>query len=199
MTQSTDLPQMTALTGRQFTTHVSSRHHAMAGAVIALAAAQAAALGEVCMRITRDHLDDPSAQQQADDLIDRVTECKQQLLDLTDTDGSAITAFVALREAGQELAGQDMLCALPVDMGELAFQGASALQAFRPLVIDQVHDDLEMALTLLTGATQACTLLLDSNLRIWPDPTLIAKYEPLRASLEANARQLTPVARLRAP
>ena len=198
MTQSSDLPRMTALTGRQFTTHVSSRHHAMAGAVIALSASQAAALGEVCMRITRDQLVAPTAQEQADALIERVTECRQQLLDLTDTDGSAITAFVALREAGQELAGQDMLCALPVDMGRLAFQGASALQAFRPLVIDQVRDDLEMAMTLLTGATQACALLLDSNLRIWPEPALIVKYEPMRASLVADARQLPPVARLRA-
>lgn len=198
MTESTDTPQMTALTGRQFTAHVSSRHHAMAGATIALSAAQAVALGEACMRITRDHLGDPFARQQAGALIERVTEVKQKLLDLTDTDGSAITAFVALREAGQELAGQDMLCALPVDMGELAFQGASAMQEFRPLVVDQVHDDLEMALTLLTGATKACTLLLDSNLRIWPDPALVARYEPQRARLEAQARQLAPVARLRA-
>ncbi len=197
MTERTENPIVTELTGREFTRHISSRHHAMAGATIALSATQAAALGEACLRITRDQLTEAALRQRADALISELADCRQRLLDLADKDGSAITAFAALREVGQELEGQDMLCAMPAEMGDLTFRAANALQAFRPLVIDQVHDDLEMALCLLTGATQSCALLLDSNLRIWPDPRLVERYEPQRAAIEANWRQLTPVARLR--
>ena len=44
---------------------------------------------------------------------------------------------------------------------------------------------------------KAAMLLLDSNLRIWPDPDLLAKFEPVRASLEQEIKKLSPVDRLR--
>ncbi len=40
------------MTDNQFITHVSSQKHAMAGAVIAISAAQAAALGLACVSIS---------------------------------------------------------------------------------------------------------------------------------------------------
>ena len=58
-------------------------------------------------------------------------------------------------------------------------------------------DDLELGITLLAGAAQAAMLLVDSNLRLWPEKALIDKYEPIRAELARQIRQLSPVARLR--
>jgi hypothetical protein len=40
-------------------------------------------------------------------------------------------------------------------------------------------------------------LLLDSNLRIWPDAALLAEYEPIRLELEKQISQLSPVRRIR--
>ena len=71
------------------------------------------------------------------------------------------------------------------------------LQDFRPLVIEQVQDDLEMAVSLLAGTAQAAMLLLDSNLRMWPDPALLAEFEPIRLELEKQIDQLSPVQRIR--
>ena len=77
----------------------------------------------------------------------------------------------------------DRVC-FDVNQGEVhALLGENgAVQGFRPLVRD-VGDDLEMAIALLTGAAHAASLLLDSNLRIWPTPSLLAKYEPELAQL----------------
>ncbi len=46
---------ITGQTVRQFIAKVSDQHHAMTGAVIAVSAAQAAALGEACMQISLDN------------------------------------------------------------------------------------------------------------------------------------------------
>jgi hypothetical protein len=104
---------------------------------------------------------------------------------------------VALRKAGQELKGQQLLCDAPAEMSRLSLRAAVLLQGFRPLVAERVQDDLEMSLTLLAAAAQAAMLLLDSNLRIWPEEALLAHYEPIRIKLETQIRQLTPVARVR--
>ncbi|HID53558.1 MAG TPA: hypothetical protein EYP41_16190 [Anaerolineae bacterium] len=50
------MTNVTELTAVQFTAEVSRQQHAMAGAVIALSAAQAAALGQACLQISRDRL-----------------------------------------------------------------------------------------------------------------------------------------------
>lgn len=71
------------------------------------------------------------------------------------------------------------------------------LQNFRPLVFEGVRDDLEMSLALLAGTAHAAMLLLDSNLRLWPEAALLDKYEPIRAELERQIHLLTPAARIR--
>jgi formiminotetrahydrofolate cyclodeaminase len=182
---------------RQLTEHISSRHHAMAGATIAASAALACSLGEVCVRISSQQQDTDAARSAAKQSAARLDDIRQQLLTLADEDGSAIAAFAALREAGQALNGQELLCQLPVDMGNLAVETATLMQDARPFVHSH-QDDLEMAIRLLDGAARASTLLLDSNLRIWPDPALLAKFEPLLAGLRLKLENLNPVESVRA-
>ncbi len=185
---------MTQQTIRQFTGHVSRQLHAMAGATIAAAAAEGAALGRACMHISAEN--SGGAFDAASDIaqMDRI---QADLLGWCDRDATAITEFVALREAGDELAGQQFLCHSPAEISRLALEAARQVQAFRPLVNPQVRDDLEMALTLLAGAAQAAMLLLDSNLRHWPEPALLEQFEPALEHLLREIRALKPVARIR--
>jgi formiminotetrahydrofolate cyclodeaminase len=188
---------LTTKTSRQFIDHVSAQPHAMAGAVIAVAAAQAVALGEACIRISLEHR---PAMLDGDDAANRaahMADIKNRLAEWCDRDATAIAEFVALREAGEELKGQQLLCHAPSEIGRLSVEAAKILQSFRRLAAERVRDDLEMSLTLLAGTAQAAMLLLDSNLRLWPDKALHEPYEPIRADLEQQIGRLTPVTRIR--
>ena len=190
------MKSLTEFSIRQLTDHISTRHHAMAGATIAASATLACSLGEVCVRISIQHQDTDTERKAAEQATERLDGIRQALLTLADEDGAAITAFAALREAGQELSGQELLCQLPVDMGNLTVEAATLMQDTRPLVHHH-QDDLEMAIHLLDGAARVSTLLLDSNLRIWPDPALLTKYEPVLAGLREKLGTLQPVERVR--
>ncbi len=169
----------------------------MAGAVIAASAAQAVALGLACMQISLknrpDALDTPEVRRP----IEQARAIKNSLVEWCNRDATAIAEFVALRETGNELSGRQLLCDAPSEIGRLAVQAAMILQNFRPLVFEGVQDDLEISLALLAGTAHAAMLLLDSNLRIWPEAALLDKYEPIRAELERQIHRLTPVARIR--
>jgi hypothetical protein len=178
---------LTEFTFHQLTAHIASQGHAMAGATIAASAALACSLGEACVRINAPLL--PGGE--AGRVAGRLAEIRDQLQALTDEDGAAITAFAALRAAGKTLEGQERLCQMPIEMAWLAIEAACLLQEFRPL-IQVAQDDLEMAVTLLAGTTRAATLLLDSNLRIWPDPPLLARFEPELAWLKEQIEQVQP-------
>ena len=179
-----------------FVEEVSQQQHAMAGAVIAASAAQAVALGLACLQISRDDLD-----LRNDDLqkrIERLVTVKEELLGWCDRDAAAIAEFVALREAGETLAGQRLLCDAPTQVSRLSIEVARILQAFRPLVSERVQDDMEMSISLLAGTAQAALLLLDSNLRIWAEERpLLAEFEPVLEGLIAEIDSLTPIKRIR--
>ena len=169
----------------------------MAGATIAASAAQAASLGRACMAISlagdganRNFTPDSPSISAMDQIV-------TSLLDWCDRDATAIANLVALRESGQAVEGRMLLCQAPAEISRLSLEAANSLQVFRTQVSHRVEDDLEMALTLLAGTAQAAMLLLDSNLRIWPDPNLLAKFEPVRANLEQAIKKLSPVDRLR--
>jgi formiminotetrahydrofolate cyclodeaminase len=181
---------------RESTGHIASQGHAMAGATIAASAALACSLGEVCLRLNFALLSNATDRASAERLAGQLAAIRSRLLALTDEDGAAITTFAALRAAGKTLEGQDRLCQMPAEMARLSVEAACLLQEFRPL-IDLARDDLEMAITLLVGTQRAATLLLDSNLRLWPEPDLLAKYEPLLAALRAEAGKVRPVDRIR--
>jgi hypothetical protein len=181
---------------RHFAAHIAGQGHAMAGATVAASGAMACSLGEACVRISLYRLEVAGERTEAQRVADRLSRIRSQLEDLSDEDGAAITAFATLRDAGQEHQGQDRLCRMPVEMGSLAAEAGILLQEFRPQVRG-VQDDLEMAITLLAGAARAASLLLDSNLRIWPEANLLSEYEPALAGLRAQAGALHPVERIR--
>ena len=181
---------------RQFTEHIAGQSHAMAGATIAASGALACGLGEACVRISRSRLEATGEQAAAQRVAARLVEIRGQLEALVDEDGAAITGFETLRDAEAVRQAQDRLCHMPLEMGSLAAEAAALLQEFRPLVRG-VQDDLEMAITLLAGAARAASLLLDSNLRLWPEAALLAAYEPALAHLREQAESVRPVERIR--
>ncbi len=188
---------ITTKTNYQFINHISSQHHAMAGAVIAVSAAQAVALGEACISISLEHRPDALNANDVSDRAGQMANIKNRLAEWGDRDATAIAEFVALREAGEELKGQQLLCNSSAEMSRLCVEAATNLQDFRPQVSERVRDDLEMSISLLAGTAQVAMLLLDSNLRIWPEKALHDIYEPIRANLEQQIGWLTPVARIR--
>lgn len=179
-----------------FGSYVAGQSHAMAGATIAASAALACALGEACARISTARLEDWDGCARAEALADQLASLRANLTSLADLDGEALLAFEAAVAAGRAAEGKDQLCLLPLEIGVSASSAAAALQAFRPLV-RSVQDDLEMAITLLSGAARAASLLLDSNLRIWPEPVLRDKYEPELAQLRRALAELDPATSVR--
>ncbi|MDX1418277.1 MAG: cyclodeaminase/cyclohydrolase family protein, partial [Candidatus Promineifilaceae bacterium] len=175
--------------------HVSEQSHAMAGAVIAMSAAQAAALGQACVEITIKLAD--SAEISHHDLSTKVEQTKIALLQLCNEDAGAIAKFVALRESGSLLTGERLLCQIPFNTAQHAVEAALLLQSFRKSVNERVRDDLEMSICLLTGTAQAAVLLLDSNLRIWPEQALLSEFEPVLEALQEGINSLSPVTRIR--
>ena len=181
---------------RQFTDHIASQSHAMAGATIAASAAAACSLGEACLHINVPLVASAADSALAERLAGQLAGIRSRLLALTDEDGASITAFAALRAAGKMLEGQDRLCQMPAEMARLSIEAACLLQEFRPL-IQLAQDDLEMAIVLFAGTVRAASLLLDSNMRLWPEAELLAKYEPELASLRTEAGRVQPVERIR--
>lgn len=181
---------VTDLTLKEFTSHVSDQKHAMAGAVIAASAAEAVALGQACVTISRDAGPTLTAP------VDALNQIRQQMLTFTERDANAIAELVAMRAAGQELQGRQLLCELPADLCRACIQAAGLLQDFRPHIDERVRDDLEMSIRLLSGAAGAAMLLLDSNLRHWPD--LAPTFEPILSDLLNGLETIQPVNRIRA-
>jgi formiminotetrahydrofolate cyclodeaminase len=149
------------------------------------------------MQISLDNQVDKLDWQDVTARIEQMVHIKLSLIEWCDQDATAINQFVALRESGQVATGERLLCESPVEIGRLCVEAAKMLEDFRPLVFERVQDDLEMAINLLAGAAQAAMLLLDSNLRIWPQPSLLKEFEPLRAELEQQIKHLTPAGRIR--
>jgi hypothetical protein len=180
-----DMLKVTDLSLAKFTAHVSGQKHAMAGAVIAASAAEAVALGQACISISQDAVPPAEA----------LNQIRKQMLTFTDHDANAIAELVAMRAAGQELQGRQLLCQLPADLCRACIQAAQTLQDFRPQADERVRDDLEMSIRLLSGSAGAATLLLDSNLRHWPD--LAPTFEPILSELLAGLETIQPVKRIR--
>ena len=185
----------TNLSSEQFVLEVSSQTHAMAGAVIALTAAQAAALGQACIRLSREELAEND--QAIEAKIEHLSNNLDELLQWCNRDATAISEYVALREAGEQLTGQRLLCQAPASIGQLTIEAANVLQDFRPGVVERVRDDLEMAISLLAGSALAALLLLDSNLRIWPEKALLNQFEPVLEGLADQIDCLSPLSRIR--
>lgn len=185
--------RLTDKTIRQFIEEVSDQHYALAGAVIAASAAQAAALGEACMQISLDNQVDSLDWQDVTARIEQMLHLKNMLIEWCDQDTNAVAEYISLREAGVELSGWRVMCESPAEISRLSFEGLNLLQEFRPLVFGRVQGDLELAIRLLAGTAQTAKLLLNSNLHAWPVPALLQEFEPILAKLEQQSSQFLPV------
>lgn len=183
---------------RQFIEKVSDQQHSMAGAVIAASAAQAAALGEACMQISLDNQVDKLDWQKVTARIEQMVHIKNSLVEWCDQDAVAMADYIALHETGDASKVRQLLCDSSVEISRLSIEAAMLLQGFRPLVFEQVQDDLEMALNLLAGIARSALLLLDSHLSRWPDPSLVERYDPILPELEMDINRVALVKRVRA-
>jgi formiminotetrahydrofolate cyclodeaminase len=122
---------------------------------------------------------------------------QEQLLDICDKDATAISTLVSLRNAGEEMQGQRLLCEYPARTSQLSIMATQSLQDFRGSVHERVRDDLEMSISLLAGTAQSAMLLLDSNLRIWTEKELADQFEPVMDELISEIETLEPVKRIR--
>ncbi len=177
--------------------HIAQATHCQAGAVIALSGALAAGLAQATANASLEEGVVGEAQDAARHMQGTMAQARTRFQALADQDAEAITTFAALRKRGEPLRGYELLCDGPREMADLALHAARAMQDYRASVCERTKDDLEFALVLMSNTARAATLLLDSNLRIWPLPELIARYDPHVARLMAAIQSLQPVDRIR--
>lgn len=187
--------EITELSVREFMKEVSYQNHAMAGAVIANAAVSAVSLGFACVQNSQRFLEEDKQPYQTK--LQQLASIQEQLLDICDKDATAISTLVSLRNAGEEMQGQRLLCEYPARTSQLSIMAAQSLQDFRGSVHERVRDDLEMSISLLAGTAQSAMLLLDSNLRIWTEKELADQFEPVMDELISEIETLEPVKRIR--
>ncbi len=176
---------------------IAEANHCQAGGAIALNGALAAALAQATANCT---LIDGAAGVAADAAKatqQTMARIRLRMCAIADEDAEAITVFVELRNRGEALKGYGVLCDGPKEVSELAIEATQAMQDFRAHVGERGKDDLEFAITLMAGVARAAMQLLDSNMRIWPLPELLAQYDPQVKRLLASINELTPVQRIR--
>ena len=85
---------------------------------------------------------------------------QEQLLDICDKDANAIGLLVSLRNTGEEMQGQRLLCEFPARISQLSILAAQTLQDFRDLVNERVNDDLEMSINLINRHCTICDVVI---------------------------------------
>ena len=182
-----ELKIVTEMTIRQFVAKVSNQQHAMSGAVIAVAAAQAAALGEACVQISLDNQVDKLDWHGVSQRIAQIAELKEELIKCYDYETNVITDHLDYMVTDKSVSPH-IVFESGVHVGQLILKVIQLLEEFRPSVFSDLKNDFDITVKLLLGAAQSNGLLLNSYLQLWPDPTLVAEYEPQWAEL---AQQLS--------
>lgn len=188
---------LSTMTVQAAVARIGDHDHCQAGGTIGISGALAAALAQATANATRTTPTNVMQEAAARSVQDRMERTRAGFLRLADQDANAILEFVAMEERGEALAGYALLCRSPQQMADLAVEAAQAMQAFRAYVCERSRDDLEFALTLMAGVARAALQLLDSNLRIWPLPELLAEFEPQVSRLLGEIDALNPVSRIR--
>lgn len=188
---------LSTMTVQAAVARIGDHDHCQAGGTIGISGALAAALAQATANATRTTPTNVMQEAAARSVQDRMERTRAGFLRLADQDANAILEFVAMEERGEALAGYALLCRSPQQMADLAVEAAQAMQAFRAHVCERSRDDLEFALTLMAGVARAALQLLDSNLRIWPLPELLAEFEPQVSRLLGEIAALQPVSRIR--
>lgn len=176
---------------------IGDHDHCQAGGTIGLSGALAAALAQATANATRAADHTPAQAAAAQGMQTAMARARAEFQRLADADANAILEFVALEERGEPLAGYVLLCDGPRAMADLAITAAHTMQTFRAHVCERSRDDLEFAITLMAGVARAALQLLDSNLRIWPLPDLLAEFEPHVTRIVAELAQVRPLERIR--
>jgi hypothetical protein len=176
---------------------IANAGHCSAGLSLGNALCYALALAQATANATVSDSDSAEAKQAAAHVQQVMRETRTRLFGIAEADGQAIAAMVRLRETGQPLKGYELLCDGPLQMAEAGISAVHTLQDFRAHVAERGRDDLDMAITLACGATRGAAQLLDSNMRIWPLPELLATYNPHVDRLYVAIDALTPKARIR--
>jgi hypothetical protein len=174
---------------------IAAADHCQAGRAIALSGAVAAALAQATANVTM--ADGTPTPEPARELQQQMAHARSRLLNIADEDARAIGEFVELRRAGQALRGYELLCEGPREAADIAISATQAMQRFRPNVGGRGKDDLEFAITLMCGVARSAAQLLDSNLRIWPLPELLARFEADVERLFSEIGSLEPIGRIR--
>jgi hypothetical protein len=182
-------PTITEKTFRQIIEEISDHHHPMSGFAIAAAATQAAALAEACMQISLDNQVDKLNWQDVTNRIGQMAHFKDTLLEWCNQHTSQIEALMARVNHQAELNSYQLLCEHLAEISALSVQGASLLREFRPLVFEEIRDDLELSFQLLLNTAQAALLLVERNLRYWPGET-VNEYAPRLVQLNAEISRL---------
>lgn len=177
--------------------HIAGTSYCQAGATVALSGALAAALGQATANGSLDDQVAGAAAEAARSVQQELTGIRERFLTLADQDGTAIGEMYALKKSGQTLRGYALLCDGPREMAELAIRATRALQDYRRFVCVRTRDDLEFGITLMATVARAAMQLLDSNMRIWPLPELLAQYDAVVTDLAAQIDALTPAKRIR--
>ena len=178
---------ITQKTIQEFVNDVSDQHYAMAGPVIAAAAAQAAALGEACMQISFDNQVDTLDWQDITSRIERLLHIKNTLLEWADQDAKTLAEHH--NGASRDPLDQAMVEG-PAEIAHLAITAMKMLQEFRPLAFTHLINGLDMSIYLLSGVAQAAICLLNSNLEQWPDSNFTAEYQSIATKLIAQMDQV---------
>jgi hypothetical protein len=87
-------------------------------------------------------------------------------------------------------ASQHPMCESYAKVCQLSIDVVNLLQEFRPSVLEELHDDMEIAIQLLTGITKAASTLLNGKLKNCSDKSLLQKYEPVLENLKAQIDRL---------
>lgn len=188
---------LSTMTVQAAVARIGDHDHCQAGGTIGLSGALAAALGQATANATLADKHTAAQAVAARDMQATMARLRADLLRTADADANAILEFIALEERGEPLAGYALLCRSPQQMADLALEAAQAMVTFRAHVCERSHDDLEFALTLMAGVARAAMQLLDSNLRIWPLPDLLAEFEPHISQLAGDIDTLSPLSRIR--
>lgn len=196
-TSMAQLPNLTERTTNDALRHIAEATHCQAGAVVGLSGALAAALAQAVANASLQDNISNTAKTAAKHMGRAMSKARVQFQALADQDADAITGFVALRQRGEALKGYKLLCAGPLEMADLAISASQHMQTYRAYVCPRTQDDLEFALTLMSNTARAAAQLLDSNLRIWPLPDLLKKYDPHVVRLFEELSALRPVVRIR--
>lgn len=177
---------------RQLIKDVSDQYYPMPGTVLAISAAQAAALGEACMQISLDNQVDRLDWQDTTARIEQMVRIKTTLLEWADHDARLLAQYHTVPQNGHRPNSRTILGESPTEIARLSLMGVEVLENFRPLAFKSVQESLAVAIQLLLSTAQTAISLLDDYLHHRAEPELLAEYNAVLTELKQQANQFAP-------